>query len=450
MDDEQDFDQDFEQGMQGGVGEAAYYETENENWFSRLGNALAGVCIGLILFVGAFPVLWWNEGRAVDRYNALDSARDLYVPITSESVDAANEGKLVYITGLVLPTENITDVDFGVETMNKIKLNRNVEIYQWKENKQTEKRKTVGGGTETITKYTYAKTWSTSLIDSTRFHTSGYNNPTFMPYTAQGFYADLIIGEFSFPNDLVERMATYSPLYQNYNVTTLPSNNPLAQNYNELADSTGFYFSTRSPPNPANALIGDTRVSYQTAEGGQVSILAQQSGKTFVPWVDKDTETSIYRLERGTVTPEAMISNAEAENKVLTWILRVVGMGMMSGGIGLVLSPLEVAADIIPCIGDLVGGAITLVSTLIGVIISLVVIGIAWVANRPVLLYSALGGLVVIGGLVYLGVRRKNANQDLAQGHGQGPTTAENFSNNEVIVPVVPGQPEEPDIAYKP
>jgi hypothetical protein len=363
-----------------------------------------------MLFFGALPVLWWNEGRAVDRYNALNSARDLYVPITPEYVNAANEGKLVYINGIVLPTENITDVDFGVETVNKIKLNRKVEILQWKQNKQKEKRKTAGGGTETITRYSYAKMWSTSLIDSTKFKMTGYNNPTYMPYTSKGFYADLIIGEFSFPVDLVKQMATYSPLYQNYNVTTLPSNNQLVQNMNELADSTGFYFSQRNPPNPFDASVGDTRISYKTAEGGQVSILAQQSGKTFVPWIDKDTETSIYRLEKGTVSPESMIANAEAENKVITWILRIVGMGMMSGSIGLVLGPLEVAADIIPCIGDLVGGAITLVSTLIGVIISLVVIGIAWVANRPVLLYSALAGLIIIGGLVYFGVRRKKTN----------------------------------------
>jgi len=316
--------QDLEQG--------AINSTENQSWFSKLGDALAGVCIGLILFFGAMPFLWWNEGRAIDMYNALDSGRELYVPITPDTVNATNEGKLVYITGMVLPTENITDVDFGVETADKIKLNRNVEIYQWKESKKTEKSKKVGGGTETITQYSYTKQWSTSLINSNRFQRTGYNNPSFMPYESKAFYSDLIIGNFSFPNVLADEMAAYSPLYQNYHVTTLPSYNSLAQDMNELVDKSGFYFS-RSPPNPYDASLGDTRITYQTAEGGQVSILAQQSGNTFVPWVDEDTKASIYRLEKGIVLAESMFSNAKVENKTLTWFFRILGMVIMSVGI---------------------------------------------------------------------------------------------------------------------
>ena len=446
MDPEETFpgqEQDLEEGV--------FYETESESWFSRLGDALAGVCIGIILFFGAFPFLWWNEGRAIDTYNALDAAREMYIPITPDYVNATNEGKLVYITGMVLPTENITDVDFGVETADKIKLNRNVEIFQWKEDRRSEKKKKVGGGTTTVTRYSYTKTWSTSLIDSTKFYNqTGHNNPTYMPYESKGFFSDLIIGNFSFPNDLVEYMATYSPLYTNYNVTTLPSNNPLAQSMNELADNTGFYFSQNSPPNPSNPSLGDTRITYQTAQGGQVSLLAQQSGKTFTPWVDKDTDKSIYRLENGIVSAESMLDNAEAENKTLTWILRILGMIIMSVGIGLVLAPLEVAADIIPCIGDLVGGAITLVSTLIGVILSLVIIGIAWVANRPNLLYGALAGFVIIGGLVFYGVRRKKMNNGQHGQHGgQGPMTVDNW-NDAKPVPVPVAQPVESDVVYKP
>jgi len=400
MDDEGYSVQDMEEGGE-------YVETESDSWFSRLGNALAGVCIGIILFFGAFPFLWWNEGRAIDRYNAIDSGRELYVPITPANVNATNEGDLIYITGLVQPTENITDQDFGVKASDRIKLNRNVELYQWKEKQSTEKEKDLGGGTTTKTRYTYSKQWTTSLIDSTRFKTSGKTNPTIMPYQSKDFYSDVILGNFSLPNDLVEQMAMYSPLYQNYNLNTLPSNNALVQSMSEIADSTGFYFSMSSTPNPNNPLVGDTRITYTTAEGGQVSILAQQSGDTFVPWVDEDTEAAIYRLEKGIVSAETMFDNADAENKTITWILRIVGMMIMSAGIGLVLSPLEVAADLIPCIGDLVGGAITCVSTLIGVVMSLIIIGIAWVAHRPAVLYSALGGIAVIGVIFYFGIRRK-------------------------------------------
>jgi hypothetical protein len=76
------------------VGEAVnndvYQETEYSGFFSNLGDSFAGICIGLLLFIGAFPLLWWNEGRAVDAYQAIDEGRKIVVPITSASVDPIN------------------------------------------------------------------------------------------------------------------------------------------------------------------------------------------------------------------------------------------------------------------------------------------------------------------------------------------------------------------------
>ena len=39
----------------------------SQGWGERLKNSLAGIVIGLILGVVAFPVLFLNEGRAVKR-----------------------------------------------------------------------------------------------------------------------------------------------------------------------------------------------------------------------------------------------------------------------------------------------------------------------------------------------------------------------------------------------
>ena len=40
-----------------------FTEVTNDSWFGRLGNAIKGVVFGLLLFVVAFPLLFWNEGR---------------------------------------------------------------------------------------------------------------------------------------------------------------------------------------------------------------------------------------------------------------------------------------------------------------------------------------------------------------------------------------------------
>ena len=116
---------------------------------------------------------------------------------------------------------------------------------------------------------------------------------------------------------------------------------------------------------------------------------------------------SLYRLDQGIIPAENMFDNARDENKILTMVLRIVGALVMSIGIGMILNPLAVVADILPCIGDLVGGAITCVSALIGIVLSLLVIGIAWVANRPIILGVAAALVAIVGYFVYSGFRRK-------------------------------------------
>ena len=37
--------------------------TSSESWFGRIIGSIKSVLVGLVLFVAAFPLLFWNEGR---------------------------------------------------------------------------------------------------------------------------------------------------------------------------------------------------------------------------------------------------------------------------------------------------------------------------------------------------------------------------------------------------
>lgn len=387
---------------EGNYGDNTYTEVTHEGYFSKLGNSFAGVCVGIVLFIGAFPLLWWNEGRAVDMYQAINEGRKVVVKIDSATIDPMNEGKLVHLTGLAEPTQNLTDPDFGVGVTMKTKLSRDVEMYQWVESVKTTKKDTVGGGTTTIKEYSYSKQWRSSLVDSTRFSRSGYNNPTSMPYANEDFYSDVIIGAFSLPQTLVSSMTGDSAsLGVTFNTSMIPAENILAQSKPESVYLQGFYFGTPSSPQ-----VGDTRVGYDASSGGVVSIIAEQTGSTFMPYEAK-SGAELYRLAMGALEPDEMFDNAKEENKIVTWILRFVGALIMIIGISTILQPLAVAGDIIPCVGDCIGAGIGIVATLIGLFLSLVVIGIAWVANRPIILGVAAAGTALVGVLVYNGFRKK-------------------------------------------
>ncbi len=49
----------------------SFTEVSSQGWFSRIGDSIKGILFGIFLFIAAFPLLWWNEGRSVERYNSL-------------------------------------------------------------------------------------------------------------------------------------------------------------------------------------------------------------------------------------------------------------------------------------------------------------------------------------------------------------------------------------------
>ena len=47
-------------------------ETTTQGWLSRIMESIKGVLVGLLFFVLAFPLLWFNEGRAVRTARSLE------------------------------------------------------------------------------------------------------------------------------------------------------------------------------------------------------------------------------------------------------------------------------------------------------------------------------------------------------------------------------------------
>src|SRR5512135_619445 len=136
-----------------------FSETESRGWLSRLGNAFLGIPIGVILFIASFVILFWNEGRAVHTAQSLSTGEKAVISISSDTVDHANEGKLVHVGGLATTDQTVKDPRFDVSAQ-ALRLRRNVQMFQWKEDSRTEPRGKLGGGEEQVTRFTYSKIWS--------------------------------------------------------------------------------------------------------------------------------------------------------------------------------------------------------------------------------------------------------------------------------------------------
>lgn len=365
-----------------------FTETTSESWFSRIGNSIKSFLFGLILIPASIALLCWSEGHSVKIAKSLKEGAGAVVPVESAAVSPANDGKLIHLTGEATTSDTVSDPTFGI-TVPGIRLSRKVEMYQWKEKSESRSEKKLGGGKETTTTYSYDKVWSDERIDSSRFkRQEGHSNPAAWIAEKTSVVAKNVqLGAFKIPDEVINLMRGDEPLRPTE--AELKALRPELQAKARLSDQ-GFYFGT----DPSAPAIGDQQVTFKVLKPATFSILARQSGNSLSSYETKAGGT-IERVECGNVSAAAMIQHAESENATLTWILRAVGFVAMSMGIGMILSPLVVFADVIPFIGNILGAGTFIASVILGFVGSLITIAIAWIVVRPVLGVTLLAVAVV-------------------------------------------------------
>ncbi len=354
----------------------SFTETTTTGWFSRIGNSIKGILIGMVMVIVAFPVLFWNEGRAVKTRKDLEQGAKECVSADAANVDSGNEGKLIHISGKATSQGTLSDDTFQVN-VEALKLNRKVEMYQWKENVKSESKKKIGGSEETTKTYTYEKVWAEGRIDSGKFKKpDGHNNPA-PPLKSQSWTASPItVGGYTLSSDLIAQINNFSSFS-----ATAPASQAPTISGREAKFNNGQFYLGENPTSPA---IGDVKVSFQAAMPTDVSVIAKQNGNSFTPFTG-DSGTTINMLKIGTHTADSMFTSAQDSNKMLTWILRVVGFIVMFFGFSLIFKPLSVVADVLPIAGSIVGVGTGIVAFLLAAPLSLITIAVAWIFYRPLI-----------------------------------------------------------------
>jgi hypothetical protein len=377
-----------------------FTDITSQGWLSRIGQAITGVLVGLVLVLVAFPLLWWNEGRAVRTARSLQEGASAVISVPFDRVDAANEGKLVHLSGEATTSETVSDPEFGVSAPSAIKLVRNVEMYQWQEEKKSQERSKLGGGKETTTTYTYSTQWSGRPVDSSSFkHPEGHGNPGSFPFESRTITAGAVtVGGFTLSPDLIAKIDTREarPVGES-DANALPAGSNLTM-------AGGVFYRGENPSVPK---VGDLRVKFEIVKPQVVSIVAVQRGNSFEAYQAR-AGNAILLLQAGTVSADSMFKAAEAENTMLTWLLRAGGFLMMLVGLVLVFRPITVFGSVIPFLGSLLGAGLGAFAFFIATSLSILTIALAWIAYRPLV---GIGLLAVAGGAFVLlaRMRKKHA-----------------------------------------
>lgn len=374
-------------------------EVTTTSWLQRLGQAIVGVLVGIVVVVASGVLLFWNEGRAIKTAQGLTEGAGVVRSVTADRIDPGNDRMLIHVSGMLSAGGPVGDPDFALKVQS-LRLVRQVEMYQWKEETQTETRTKLGGGEERTTTYSYVRTWSDQPIDSTRFReTRGHTNPMMTYRPREAVAAGTHLGAFAVPDRLILGFGVPRPLA----ATEAQANALQIRIDKPVRVIDGILYAGRDPAQPA---IGDLKVSFAEVPLQTASIVAAQAGSSLAPFPTR-TGTTVELISAGTVPAAEMFKEAQEDNVTFTWVLRAVGAFVMFVGFALILRPLRVAADLIPFLGSLVGAGAGLVAMICTAVLAPLVIALGWLWYRPLVAV----GILVVGaaaayGLILLARRR--------------------------------------------
>ena len=378
-------------------------EVTNQSVFGRIGNSFLGMLFGFALLIGSVVLLFWNEGRAVATAKSLTEGAATVMDVPSDNISSSNDTKLVHVTGDTAVSGSLEDPLFNISE-KVVRLRRNIEVYEWKEKKESKSRDKIGGGKETVTTYSYEKVWSPELIRSSSFKSAeDHQNPAKLEVPKKEFVAkDTALGSFKLTREIVEKIPGDEALEA--------TEEQLSKVSDEIKDKLKVngdrFYLGEDPGNPA---IGDEKISFTVLRPGTVSIVARQVKQTFEPYLTTNGR-EIELVESGSVSAPLMFAHAQAANRNLTWILRAVGFGVMFISILLVLGPISALARILPFLGSLVEVGFAIVAFFVSAIVSLLVVATAWLVYRPLL-----GVILIVAAIacIFL-LKRLHANRTAA------------------------------------
>lgn len=377
----------------GSSGPSVITTRTSQSWFGRIIGGVQGVVFGLVLVLASGVLMFWNEGRSAKTAAALAEGASIVQSISADSVNGALEGKLIHIAGGTSADKPAVDSDFGLNAQG-LKLDRKVEMFQWKEESHSETQKKLGGGEETITRYTYTKDWSDQGVESQKFHDgSTHRNPPMPQVKSRVFFAqDAKIGAFGLGRDVLDLLDASEPASAPDEVlgrarSLLGARAMVAQ---------GGVFAGANPDSPA---VGDIRVTWKAVPLTDVSVIGRQTQSKITPYVARNGN-ELLLAEIGTIDAKLMFKHGAEENSFLTWVLRLVGFVMMFIGFSAMLSLFGVLADVIPFLGNLVGAGTSLLALLFTLVLAPVIMAIAWIVYRPLVGIA----ILVVGGAIAYGL----------------------------------------------
>ncbi len=350
-----------------------YRQVERVGFSSRMASSFVSVFVGLILFLGSFWLLFWNEGRVNLAQVAVGA-----IEINPLGSPSAPLGSLVSLTGQITSNELLGDNLF-LRPGPYVAINRLAEMYAWEEEKETRTQEELGGSETRETIYTYTKVWTENPEDSSQFYRSSEHINPAMPFSSQLFRVNQAqIGNYIIGmQDLRIETPSTIPLH----LETL-----IAGSQARVEGSYVF----KGQGTLANPQIGDMRTSYTALHSGTLaSVFGRLASPNSIESYLGPRNVRFYRLFAG--DRFTAIERLTTEHNALTWILRFVGFLMMWIGSDSFFAPLHTMLSIFPFLSGLGRFMTRVVTFFIALVLTGTTILVSLMVHNPVVLLLCLG-----------------------------------------------------------
>lgn len=207
-----------------------------------------------------------------------------------------------------------------------------------------------------------------------------------MPYESEEYISDNVkLGSFVLPEELIKKLK----------YDKKKTNDNLVNEYNNSKEEIkvdGKYLTNVKENNPE---IGDIRISFEYTPSKSVSVMGVQTDDTFEAYTSKKGK-DIYTIVEGNKTGTQMLENMKSANKFIKWVLRFVGTILIISSISAMFSTITRIFGQIPVIGSVVNSATSIVSSVLGIGLSLIIISVAWFRFRPLLSIGLIGAAILL------------------------------------------------------
>ena len=255
--------------------------------------------IGVLLILSSVLLIGYSEYKVIKVLMNRDYLNNEINEVKSTIVDKNNNDKLIFMNGYLILNKDLEDKEFNVSVRTS-KLERIVEIYQYKETKEDDET------------YSYETDWYSELIDSSEFKNDGFDNPSSMKYENKTYYNDTYLGAFKLDDKEIDELGLDSRY--------LDLDSEFASK-NGFNISNEYYTTSKDIDFPE---VGDIRISFRYNSSSSVSVIARQDNDTLSEY--KFNDLLIKKIYNGKLNKEEVIKDIYPLNLVLNILAIVVSI----------------------------------------------------------------------------------------------------------------------------